>query len=232
MNIRIDPVTPENHCRRNSSAACSNTKKIVFTNSCQTKSAKTPDVHRGPITIKNYHHVDDILTRGAKPTEAQILELQKHGYKHIISFCTNYGAATTSYNELPKEAEWAREAGIDFHWLPFSSKNTPSKKNIKKFFDITDKARMNNERVFVHCRHGADRTGVFSAMYKIRNYNTDLCDAIKEMFEYGHDANGNKNLIPFLADFKKTNGIFGFNIKGPLIRLAAKAKKIFVKMKI
>ena len=43
-----------------------------------------------PITIKNFHQVDEILLRGAKPTQAQLQELKDNGIKTIISFCTNY----------------------------------------------------------------------------------------------------------------------------------------------
>lgn len=202
--------------------------QIHFSGSKHTLHSKNS---KGPITIKNYHHVDDILTRGAKPTEAQILELKKHGYNTIISFCTNYDPNhPNSKPKLPSEAKWAKQLGIKFYWMPFSSRENPPSKYIKKFFEITDKARMNGERVFIHCRYGADRTGAFSAMYKIRNYNISSSEAIKEMFKYGHNANGNKNLIPFITDFKDKNGLLGFNLLGPCKRIIAKVKHAGIKM--
>lgn len=194
-------------------------RKIIFTGKHHDK---TKVNLKGSVTIKNYHHIDDLVSRGSKPTEAQIVELKKHGYKHIISFCTNYNPRTGTYNGLPDEAKWAEKQGIQFHWLPFHSKENPPQKYIKEFFAITDKARLNNERVFMHCRHGADRTGAFSAMYKIRNYNISLEKVIKEMFKYGHDANGNPNLIPFILNFKEQQG---FNLKAHIINLILHIKK-------
>lgn len=176
-----------------------------------------------PITIKNYHHIDSVVSRGAKPTEVQISELRNHGYKHIISFCTHYDPRTGTANGLPQEAKWAEKQGIKFHWLPFYAKDNPPKNYIKKFFEVTDKARLNNERVFIHCRYGADRTGVFSAIYKIRNYKASLDKTIKEMLKYGHDAYGNPNLIPFVIKYKHRNI---FNLKGPITRLLSNIKKI------
>lgn len=194
-------------------------RKVPFTGKHHDK---TKVKSKGSVTIKNYHHIDDLVSRGAKPTEAQILELKMHGYKHIISFCTNYDPKTGTYNGLPEEAKWAQKLGIQFHWLPFKSKDNPPKAYIKEFFEITDNARKNNERVFIHCRHGADRTGTFAALYKIRNYNTNLESVIKEMFKYGHDANSNPNLIPFILKFKKQNSV---NLKAAFIRLMAEVRK-------
>ena len=195
-----------------------NLHKIAFT-------GKHNSVHKhkssSPITIHNYHHVDDIVSRGAKPSEKQVKELAKNGFKHIISFCTNYDPQK-GYLGMPEEAKWADKNGIKFHWFPFNAKKNPSKKQVKDFFDITDNARINNEKVFIHCRHGADRTGVFSAIYKIRNYHANLESIYKEMFKYGHDANLHNNLIPFVAKFKHDNM---FNLKGILIHILAQAKK-------
>lgn len=152
-----------------------------------------------PVTIKNYHHIDRLVSRGARPTEAQITELKQHGYKHIIDFMTE----TAPGSNLPQEAVWAKNAGIQFHWLPFHSRNNPPKEYIDKFFEITDNAKLKNERVFIHCRHGADRTGVFSAIYKLRNFNAKLSDVVAEMFKYGHNANNNPNLITFVIRYKE-----------------------------
>lgn len=190
-----------------------------------------PVAPRGPITIKNYHHVDNILTRGAKPTKSQISELKRHGYGTVISFCTNFNLHhPTAALKTPEEAEWCKKAGIKFYWLPFSSKENPPESYIKKFFEITDNAKLNNERVFMHCRHGADRTGAFAAMYKIRNYNISAAEAITEMFKYGHDANGNKNLIPFIASYKEKNSLAGIHVEGMVKRAAIELQKLATKL--
>ena len=54
---------------------------------------------------------------------------------------------------------------------------------IIRFLDIvTDET---NLPVFVHCQHGADRTGTMSAVYRIFVQGWDKEDAIKEMTNGG-----------------------------------------------
>lgn len=156
-----------------------------------------------PITINNFHKIDETLMRGAKPTEAQLKELKSNGVDTIISFCTNYNPQYPKLRIIPDEANWAQKLGMNFHWMPERSNRNPSQKDVKRFFKITDCARARGEKVFIHCRYGADRTGLFSAIYRLKNQNVKLSDVIKELMKYGHDANNNPNIIPFIIDFKE-----------------------------
>ena len=156
-----------------------------------------------PITIPNFHVVDSTLMRGAKPTEAQLKELKSNGVKSIISFCTNFNPQNPKLKIPPDEANWAQKLGMDFYWMPMRSNSNPKKEEVNAFFAITDQARAKGEKVFIHCRHGADRTGLFSAIYRLRNQNVRLSDVIRELMFYGHDANHNQNIIPYIIDFKE-----------------------------
>lgn len=176
----------------------SHLNKTVFYSNTKTK---TVDKNQVKITIDNFHRIDETLLRGGKPTQAQLQELKDNGVKTIISFCTNYNPHNPKAKVLPEEANWASKLGINFYWMPFRSTENPLKQDIDTFFKVTDEARQNGEKVFIHCRHGADRTGVFSAMYRLRNQNVKLSDVIRELLKYGHDANHNSNIIPFLIDY-------------------------------
>ena len=160
-----------------------------------------------PITIQNFHKVDETLMRGAKPTEAQLKELKSNGIDTIISFCTNYNPQNPKLRTIPEEANWAKKLGMNFYWIPERSNRNPSVEDVNKFFNITDGARTRGEKVFIHCRHGADRTGLFSAIYRLKNQNVKLSDVIKELMKYGHDANNNPNIIPFIIDFKENQSL-------------------------
>ena len=155
-----------------------------------------------PITIPNFHIVDKTLMRGAKPTEAQLKELKSNGVKSIISFCTNFNPNHPNIKTPPDEANWAKKLGMDFYWMPMWSNRNPKKENVDVFFAVTNQARKKGEKVFIHCRHGADRTGLFSAIYRLKNQNVRLSDVIRELMAYGHDANRNQNVIPYIIDFK------------------------------
>ena len=160
---------------------------------------------RKPITIKNFHNVDETLMRGAKPTYEQLKELKSNGVKTIVSFCTNYNPVTQKTGDIPVEAEWAKKLGMNFYWIPFKSTENPSDRDVEAFFSIMDNARNNGEKVFIHCRHGADRTGLFSSLYRIKYQNAELSQVIRELMAYGHDANNNPNIIPYIIDFHEEN---------------------------
>ena len=160
---------------------------------------------RKPITINNFHYVDDTLLRGAKPNYEQLKELKSNGVKTIVSFCTNYNPVTKKTGDIPVEAEWAKKLGMNFYWIPFKSTENPSDRDVETFFSVIDNAKRNGEKVFIHCRHGADRTGLFSSLYKLKYQNAELSDVIRELMAYGHDANGNPNIIPYIIDFEKEN---------------------------
>lgn len=168
--------------------------------------------HFYPISITNFHCVDETLMRGAKPDYEQLKELKNSGVKNIISFCTNYNPKTKTCGAMPEEALLAEKLGMNFYWLPFKSTENPSEDSIRQFFNIIDASKANGEKVFIHCRHGADRTGLFSALYRIKYQKVELSDVIRELMTYGHDANHNPNIIPFIIDFKESlNPINRFN---------------------
>ena len=174
------------------------------------KSTK-PTLPQNTITIGNFHKVDETLLRGAKPTQAQLKELANNKVKTIISFCSNYN-------------QWAEKLGMKFYWMPMKSTENPSSNDIAKFLSITDSARNKGEKVFIHCRHGADRTGVYSAIYRLKNQNVKLSDVIRELMAYGHDANHNPNIIPFLIDYKES-----LNSLNKIIKTGKKLLKTFIK---
>lgn len=159
--------------------------------------------HRHGTGIPNFHRVDGLLYRGAKPNSAQLLDLRNKGITKIISFCTNYTPKHPNQVRIPNEAFEAENIGIKFHWLPFRSCENPPKEYVRKFFKIINTATKNNEKVFIHCKHGKDRTGLFAALYRLKNGQKSLTETLCELLKYGHDVDNNKNIIPFIIEFSK-----------------------------
>ncbi len=183
-----------------------NIRPIYFNSNIKTKTINNSV--KLPITIKNFHKVDSTLMRGAKPTESQLEELKSNGVNTIISFCTNYNSQNPNLRKIPDEANWANRLGIKFYWIPERSNINPSSDDVNKFFKITDCARAKREKVFIHCRKGSDRTGLFSAIYRLKNQNVKLSEVIKGLMKYGHDANNNPNIIPFIINFQENKSFF------------------------
>lgn len=146
-------------------------------------------------TIPNFQQVDATLYRGGKPTIEHLQELKRQGVDTVICFRTGYQG-----NEF-NEAQAVTNSGMKYVHLPFISWNDPPEEHVQKFFEVMDKARANREKVFIHCTHGKDRTGLFAGMYKV-HYGLDSIDnCVKEMLELGHNQAENPNLIPYLRNY-------------------------------
>ncbi len=94
-------------------------------------------------------------------------ELKKLGIKIVVNFS---GAEV--------DHQFFRDSGIRVEHLPMSA-FFPKKRLYRQFLDLfADPA---NIPVFVHCRHGSDRTGAAVALYRIYILKWDKEKAIAEM---------------------------------------------------
>jgi tyrosine-protein phosphatase SIW14 len=59
-----------------------------------------------------------------------------------------------------------------------------------------------NERVFVHCRLGEDRTGVFVATYRMAVQKWTAEQAINEMYFFGFNGFWHRAMISFVRNFR------------------------------
>ena len=137
--------------------------------------------------LANLHRVSPDLYRGAQPTAEGMRELKKMGVKTVL----NLRALHSDRDELG-DTELAYEH-IDMK--PWHAES----EDVIKFLKIaSDKAKT---PVFVHCQHGADRTGTMCAIYRVVVQGWSKDDAIREMKEggYGHHTLF-KNLPKFIEN--------------------------------
>jgi len=149
--------------------------------------------------LPNLHKVSDDYYRGAQPTAEGMQELKKMGIKTVI----NLRAFHSDRDELG-------DLDLAYEHIPMVAWH-PEEEDIIRFLKIvTDQKRT---PVFVHCQHGADRTGVMSAIYRIVVEDWTKEEAIKEMTEGGFGFHKIwKNLITFVENLdieaiKKQAGI-------------------------
>src|SRR5574344_1239533 len=164
-----------------------NTPKIPFGNNFNTD-------------ILRFKEVDNTLYRGGKPSEKQLKDLKKLGIGTIIDFTTGYGLRPEERNEK----QLTEGLGMKYINLPFQSVENPSQDYVDTFFNTIENAKKNNEKVFIHCTQGKDRTGLFAAMYELKYGLSNINSAIDEMNAMGHNSKHNPNLIPFLKEFNES----------------------------
>ena len=135
--------------------------------------------------LPNLFRVTDTLYRGAQPPVEGFSELKAMGIKTVLnlrSFRTDdLGSTGLRYFSIP-ENSWH-----------------PEEEDVVEFLKIVSDT--NNLPLFVHCKHGADRTGTMCAVYRIAVQGWTKDEAIREMTEGGygfHDVW--ENLIDFIQD--------------------------------
>lgn len=135
--------------------------------------------------LNNLHLVSTNFYRGAQPSKEGMLALQKMGIKTVVNL-----RGFHSDQKFVGKLELNKER---FHFNTWHAED----EDVVGFLKIvTDTNRM---PVFVHCLHGADRTGLMCAMYRITVCNWTRDEAIREMTEGGYGFHPEwQNLIHYL----------------------------------
>src|SRR5262249_19752526 len=147
------------------------------------------DVSR--IKVKNFGVVSDSLYRGSQPKPQDYKDLAAIGIKTVVDL--------QAEGERGEQSE-VEAAGMKFFRVGMSDKSWPSIAQVDEFFKIIDDPA--NQPVFMHCHGGHHRTGMMSALYRIRHDNWDIGRACDEMDQYGfHTGLGHGGLKDFVRDY-------------------------------
>jgi tyrosine-protein phosphatase SIW14 len=150
--------------------------------------------------IVNFRKVNDHLFRGARPeTPADIQALERMGIRTVIDLQGGDAAGVVSkwvvpsfeagetQKEIEEEKRWVEITGLRFVSRPMSSLAKVDRNEAQRISEILDLINdPENQPVFVHCAHGADRTGLVIALERVRAENWKPADAYAEMREMGH----------------------------------------------
>ncbi|MBM3266142.1 MAG: tyrosine-protein phosphatase [Candidatus Sericytochromatia bacterium] len=155
--------------------------------------AGTPSLAQAPVRsygaletrapkIDRFAKVNDGLYRGGMPADGQFRELRKLGIRTDVSLL---GAGPASQRQVvAAEREAAEAAGLRFVnvVVPYGE---PSRALIDKFLQVVQDP--SNQPVYVHCKHGRDRTGTMIALYRIAVDGYTGRQALAEMETFGFD---------------------------------------------
>ena len=145
---------------------------LLFTvNGCVTASRGFPPIEG----IANFDKVDSHLYRGAQPNSHGLQHLHNLGVRTIINL---RGAS----NSWAAEEDVADDLDMEYFNIPMSSFFRPSKKTVLTILSIIEKSP---SPVFVHCKHGCDRTGTIIACYRIKKEGWKSGKALNEARIFG-----------------------------------------------
>jgi protein tyrosine/serine phosphatase len=126
--------------------------------------------------LPNFAKVDERLYRGGQPKTGGLERLAEMKIKTILNL-------RTPSLETEREREEARSLGMKYFNIPLARVNRPSGEDIKKVLAVIEDPA--NAPIFIHCKHGADRTGVLIAHYRITHDKWTAEQAIEEADRLG-----------------------------------------------
>jgi protein tyrosine/serine phosphatase len=135
------------------------------------------------IRIENFGSVNESYYRGAQPKKNDYADLAALGIKTII--------------DLQQKGEADEQAiveslGMKFYRIGMTTRSGPARAQVEQFLAIVSDP--SSQPVYVHCRGGRHRTGMMTAIYRLKHDGWEADRAYSEMKQYefekgfGHGA--------------------------------------------
>jgi len=193
--IKMNESLPSSRKRAKITLTLVSSLLLVFltigTTDCQQQQLPRPENWAPPVWAEgapNLHKVSDLLYRCAQPTAAGFKELEKMGIRTVVNLRSEHSDAdllagtSLKYYEIPSRATRVRED------------------DLLKFLKIV--TNPDEGPYLVHCHYGADRTGLFVAVYRIVVQGWTKEEAIREMQKGGFGFhNTYTNIVRYLQTF-------------------------------
>ena len=125
--------------------------------------------------LPNFHVVAPGIWRGAAPTQAGIQQLKAMGVDTIVDL-------RIAPKTVAKEHAYVSSLGMNWVNLPMGA-DPPTKKEVSTLMAILRSAPQH--KIYVHCQHGADRTGCMIGIYRETQDGWTFQQTYAEMRKYG-----------------------------------------------
>lgn len=127
------------------------------------------------IGVPNFGQVTPNLFRGGQPGVDGFKTLKEMGVDIVVDM-------RGGSNEHEKAA--VKSLGMEYVSIPWHC-TSPSDVPMARFLKLIEENR--DKKVFVHCRLGADRTGMAIAAYRMAGEGWSADEALNEMAKFGFD---------------------------------------------
>ena len=146
----------------------------------------------------NYAIVDEHLSRSAQPNREDFVWLKNQGVTDVINLRT-MAIGAIDYNEKKE----VTAAGMNYHNIPSLTKE-PKISNVNKFLQLIEDIINKGGKAHIHCKAGADRTGMYAFIYKAVKGIGTLAENEKEWIELGHNTKIYQGLRNWAKNIIKT----------------------------
>jgi protein tyrosine phosphatase (PTP) superfamily phosphohydrolase (DUF442 family) len=155
-----------------------------------------PLAHGEKLRITGIPHagkISETLYRGAQPQEVGFSELK------ILGITTIVDLRAEDREKIAWERKHAESLGMRFIHIPVNGWSPPTDEQVVQFLSIF---RDNpGQKIFMHCHFGEDRTGVFTAVYRIAIDKWSAEQAMQEMYFFGFNGLWHPSMKSFIREF-------------------------------
>jgi len=141
----------------------------------------------------NFHQVCDEVYRANQPSPAHLQSYRDKGIKAVLNL---RGFAQQSYALFEEDS--CEKLGLELISVPLSSSSAPQPEKLLEIIGIIEKI----PKPFVlHCKSGADRAGLVSALYLIVIKKLSVAEAKKQLsFKYLHLDFTKTGILDYIFD--------------------------------
>lgn len=141
----------------------------------------------------NFHRISDRMWRSAQPAPYQIRRMARAGLKSVVNL-----RGGQSYGSLPLEIEACEENGLHFENFVLRSRDVPSVEDIHSVIALFERLEY---PVLFHCKSGADRAGMMSALFLALHEGQPVAEARKQLSPaFGHIRHGKTGVLDAFFD--------------------------------
>lgn len=141
----------------------------------------------------NRHRLGPDAWRAAQPLPYQITAMARRGLKSVITL-----RGGQSFGSYPLEVEACAKAGLHFETFEVRSRALPLRED---FVAADTLFRRLEYPVLFHCKSGADRAGMMSALFLILRHGVSVREAMGQLsLRYGHIKKGKTGILDAFFD--------------------------------
>jgi protein tyrosine/serine phosphatase len=143
----------------------------------------------------NVHRVSEGVWRSAQPAPRHLRQAKAHGIRTVL----NLRGRRDTCGSYILEREEARRLGLILVDFPIRSRSPLDKETLKAAAALWSEIEY---PVLMHCKSGADRAGLMSALYLFQHENVPLRQAMKSQLSLalGHVRQAKTGIIDFFFE--------------------------------
>ena len=156
----------------------------------------------------NFARVDNsgMCYRSGHPSRLLLCRAKELGVKHILSLRGGH--------DLPhniRERELCTKLGLSYENVSMSSSNPPTKRKLQQLIHTFENF---NEPFLMHCKTGADRTGLAAGIYHLSILKGDANGGKKQLtYKHLHFGLGKKSVLKKFFDFYQCTNLANESFK-------------------